>query len=511
MKLASSFFIAAATSQEQGKYKDLRAAVRNSNVESSRFSGSGPRALACTIPEVSGNVDGYYCNSKRCTLMCKPGSIPDGRARNKCVNGAWEKAFPNCITCEGSVDAEPTVADSNLGFICSVDDPTDERRCALTCSNGGDLFPSAVTNTVDLVCNCHKRKGCEWREDGSNKAADLSSYSCSVPPTTTPNPGTDTDTTGCPADKSPECTTLTTANISFQNSWTCRNCFRIRAFYSVADLDWSDRDFLFIQFDVRVSWLSWGHPIENVESLDDGFRWKVTFKENANFVSGMMFDANLRTFDDAVNVDANWVLSDIKSCPCTNTDYGSSVSTTTSTTTTTTTASTTGTSSSTTSTTTAASTTTTTSASSTSSTTSTTTTSTTTTSTTTTSTTTPAATTTAGGTCSSFSRVGQFTHYDSLSDYTNGACGLHNSGSTKAVTHFVALDYDTDYSASANCGRCVKLKCECTQSIFTGACAAGSEVIAMVVDACPDATCKQNHLDLSTSTWNQVTGNETPR
>ncbi|CAG5105612.1 Oidioi.mRNA.OKI2018_I69.chr1.g2287.t1.cds [Oikopleura dioica] len=429
MKLASSFLIAAATSQEPGKYKDLRATVRNSNVESNRSSGSHPRGLTCTIPEVSGNVDRYYCNSKRCTLMCKPGSIPDGRARNKCVDGAWEKTFPNCITCEGSVDAEPAVADNNLGFLCSVDDPTDDRRCAMTCSNGGDLFPTTATNNVDLVCNCHKKKGCEWREDGSKKAADLSSYSCSIPPTTTPNPGTDTDTTGCPAEKAPECTDLTTGNISFQNSWTCRNCFRIRASYSLDGLDWSDRDFLYFEFDVRVSWLSWGHPVENVESLDDGVRWKVTFKENANFVSGMMFDANLKTFDDAVNVNANWVLRAIKSCPCTNTDYGS---------------------------------------------------------------------------------VGEFTHYDSLSDYTNGACGLHNSGSIKAATHFVALDYDTDYSASANCGRCVKLKCECTQSVFTGACSAGSEVIAMVVDTCPDATCKQNHLDLSPSTWNEVTGDESP-
>ena len=319
MKLTSALFLASATAQEPAKYKDLRLAVRNSSGESNRVAGSSDdsrAALQCTIPEATGNVDGYYCNSKRCTLMCKPGSIPDGRARNKCVNGEWEDEFPNCITCEGSVDAEPAVADNNLGFVCSVDDPTDDRRCAMTCSNGGDLFPATAINNVDLVCNCHKKKGCEWREDGSKKAADLSSYSCSTPSVTIPE--------GCPADKAPECTQLTTHKISFQNSWTCRNCFRIRASYSLSDLDWSDLDFLVIRFDVRVSWLSWGHPVDDAVSLDndDGFLWKVTFKKNANFHSGMMFDANLRTYDLAVNVNANWVLKDIQSCPCSNTDYG---------------------------------------------------------------------------------------------------------------------------------------------------------------------------------------------
>ncbi|CBY18773.1 unnamed protein product [Oikopleura dioica] len=389
MKLSSSFLLATTTAQ---KYKDLRVSVRNGSDESNRVLGNddGRTALACTIPEATGNVDGYYCNSKFCTLMCKPGSIPDGRARNKCINGAWKDDFPNCITCENSVDDEPSAEDSNLGFLCSVDDPTDDRRCAMTCSNGGDLLPTAISNTVDLICNCHKKKGCEWREDGSKKAADLSSYSCSIPPTSHPTDPEVPD--GCPADKPSECTSITSTNISFQNSWTCRNCFRIRASYSLADLNWSDLDFLVMRFDVRVAWISWGHPIDTVESLDneDGFKYKINFKKNANFMSG------------------------------------------------------------------------------------------------------------------------ELTHYSSLSDISNGACGLHMSASTKATTHFLALDADTDYNGSRNCGRCVKLKCECSQSEFTGACATGSDVIAMVVDMCPDAQCLQGHLDLSPGTWNDVTGSEDP-
>ncbi|CBY32701.1 unnamed protein product [Oikopleura dioica] len=83
---------------------------------------------------------------------------------------------------------------------------------------------------------------------------------------------------------------------------------------------------------------------------------------------------------------------------------------------------------------------------------------------------------------------GSFTHYNTRdSDIENGACGLMWSGSNLGTTMFVALDQDTDYDSSRNCGRCIKMKCECTQSQFTGACATGQETIAIVADNCPDA------------------------
>ena len=105
-----------------------------------------------------------------------------------------------------------------------------------------------------------------------------------------------------------------------------------------------------------------------------------------------------------------------------------------------------------------------------------------------TTTTLPAGPTTTAAPCTSFNTLGSFTHYNTRDgDIENGACGLMWSGSNLGTTMFVALDQDTDYDSSRNCGRCIKMKCECTQSQFTGACATGQETIAIVADNCPDA------------------------
>ena len=100
----------------------------------------------------------------------------------------------------------------------------------------------------------------------------------------------------------------------------------------------------------------------------------------------------------------------------------------------------------------------------------------------------PAGPTTTVAPCTSFNTLGSFTHYDLRdNDIENGACGLMWSGANLGTTMFVALDQETDYDSSRNCGRCIKMKCECTQSQFPGACANGQETIAIVADNCPDA------------------------
>ena len=45
--------------------------------------------------------------------------------------------------------------------------------------------------------------------------------------------------------------------------------------------------------------MSFGHPISHVEQieLDSLENWRIHFKNNANYNSGMMWDANLRRLD----------------------------------------------------------------------------------------------------------------------------------------------------------------------------------------------------------------------
>ena len=66
------------------------------------------------------------------------------------------------------------------------------------------------------------------------------------------------------------------------------------------------------------------------------------------------------------------------------------------------------------------------------------------------------------------------------------------------------------YENSANCGRCVRVKCSCDQSesFNTDACKNGAtDTVLMVVDSCP--TCHDfGDIDTSTAGWNSITGDE---
>lgn len=215
-----------------------------------------------------------------------------------------------------------------------------------------------------------------------------------------------------------------------------------------------------IKFKIPVTWTTWSHPIDTVEALDS-LTWKVNFAAGANFDSGMMFDANLMALQ-SVSMTNSAVFDELKSCPCSNESEGTTASPGGPATTTTQPAgpTTTQPAGPTTTQATPAPTT----------------------------TTQPAVPTTTVAPCTSFNTLGSFTHYDLRdNDIENGACGLMWSGANLGTTMFVALDQDTDYDSSRNCGRCIKMKCECTQSQFPGACASGQETIAIVADNCPDA------------------------
>ena len=65
------------------------------------------------------------------------------------------------------------------------------------------------------------------------------------------------------------CASLPTNTVSFANSWTCRSCFRIAAYYKRAAFNvpvWRP-DFIHIHFGAKVDFLSWGHPVAGVNKL----------------------------------------------------------------------------------------------------------------------------------------------------------------------------------------------------------------------------------------------------
>ena len=61
--------------------------------------------------------------------------------------------------------------------------------------------------------------------------------------------------------------------------------------------NWDDQDYVDIDFRYKVVWINFGHPIDKVEDKGKN-RWRVWFKKGANFLSGMMWDANLRTLQN---------------------------------------------------------------------------------------------------------------------------------------------------------------------------------------------------------------------
>jgi len=308
------------------------------------------------------------------------------------------------------------------------------------------------------------------RINGSPTVTDPSAVTCvgGQPPNTGPAPTSGT----CPS-KDPTCTSLPKNAITYSNSWTCRNCFRIRANYkfkSVGVTNWEDKDFIDIDFKYKVLWLSYGHPIERVEQqTGTGMpknRWRLYFKSGANFVSGMMWDANLQTVNREWINSGNIIMRTF-SCPCSNaggSTWGTSAPTNPPTK--------------------------------------------------------PVTQPTHAPTCSLGSDIsgtyrGLITWYQAKPTRHFNWNDLKNSGSI-GWTHFAALPksrYNAAidrYEGSANCGRCVRVRCSCDQVQFTGACQnGGTETILMVVDSCP--TCPHvGDINTSTAGWNDITGNERP-
>ncbi|CAG5091186.1 Oidioi.mRNA.OKI2018_I69.PAR.g12906.t1.cds [Oikopleura dioica] len=114
-----------------------------------------------------------------------------------------------------------------------------------------------------------------------------------------------------------ECDELTNSEIYFENQWTCRNCFRVRATYgqnSGFKFNPAKGDFVSVRFTEPVVWQTFNHPVKKVTEVGDDNTWKIDFKHDGNFMSGMIFEGNLQTSDDNLHVDGNWIIESAQQC-----------------------------------------------------------------------------------------------------------------------------------------------------------------------------------------------------
>lgn len=287
----------------------------------------------CPPLVLTDNMSELVCDEEYCVNICKSNSSPipngdnaGGSAKLRCKGANprrdkpvayWNKDQPKCGTCGPAPEAPPTFTDSSIDAVCSIA-TNNMKECALTCMNGGKINGKSGIKTK---CICDKSEGkCFWALKKTE--IDTETLFCEAPAVTTIAPGPTVDPEDSCATKDSTCTTLSEDSIKYSNSWTCRNCFRIRADYKFKPagiMNWEDKDYLDISFKYKVTWITYGHPIDNVEDISNGYVWRVWFKSGANFVSGMMWDANLQTVQNQWITD-NVILRGAASCPCSNTD-----------------------------------------------------------------------------------------------------------------------------------------------------------------------------------------------
>ncbi|CAG5104845.1 Oidioi.mRNA.OKI2018_I69.chr1.g1597.t1.cds [Oikopleura dioica] len=97
----------------------------------------------------------------------------------------------------------------------------------------------------------------------------------------------------CGKNRHAKCRSLGNSEIFFENEWTCRNCFRIRAYYGTGggfNFDPSKGDFVSIKFTEPVFFQKWNHPLTEPAEIagSNKHHWKMNFKNDGNFVSGMI-------------------------------------------------------------------------------------------------------------------------------------------------------------------------------------------------------------------------------
>ena len=295
MKLYSLLVSGLTAESNRVRYRDVLTAYREGKVSEVKWERQiNPNFLEhsnCPTLKTDNNIEEWVCENEACVAVCKTNSSPmpngnnfNGSTRLRCkkpkaqkgeTEPYWNKLPPVCQTCDpdGDRNADPDITDSTIDAVCNIG-LKNMKECYMSCTNGGKI---GGKKKVTAKCFCDKPNpdnGCYWKSN--REEIDMAALKCSKPskPPTTSKPNS------CQT-KDPACTTLSEGAITYSNSWTCRNCFRIRANYrfpAEGITNWEDKDYVDIDFRYKVSWISFGHPIDKVEHQGKN-RWRLFFKK----------------------------------------------------------------------------------------------------------------------------------------------------------------------------------------------------------------------------------------
>ncbi|CBY42034.1 unnamed protein product [Oikopleura dioica] len=255
------------------------------------------------------------CSGGQCRTICKPGYFTIGkRDKAKCKsNGHWNFPLPDCETCAmAEIQSRP-----GLDSYCTIDERRGRTTCKLSCTNGSLIYGRL---SRPVACKCHNKKGCEWmftgpgmrKEDRHHVDLDKLEEICPRPPTTDPVEVVDT----CPqAEKEPTCTDVTNKG-TILNSWTCRDCHRVRVYFNKNNYPalrntFDNRDSLYVKFSVRVQFDKWAHPAMRPIYLGAN-EYRIPFSPFKDFTDGWVdFSAEFRPLGSVEPT-----IERIRTCPC---------------------------------------------------------------------------------------------------------------------------------------------------------------------------------------------------
>lgn len=257
---------------------------------------------SCPAIEKPAGANQIECNQASCAVVCKSGYAISGNLRSKCKRGkkgapnSWGLPLGKCITCPG----EPTFSDPKVWKSCWVESKSNKRVCKFGCTDGEKLVGSKKA-----LCKCNrKEQSCGWSM--KRKPADWSTITC--------NDGNLLDKDGkikC-SKKKKKCTDVTKAT-TIMNSWTCRNCFRMRSKWDIPST-FDNRDHMLMTFDEDVQVQNFAHPMKSASNPSGDLRtWYIEFSEEAEFGDRHMdFTSEWRYFEKPAS------LISADACPCSN-------------------------------------------------------------------------------------------------------------------------------------------------------------------------------------------------
>jgi len=254
------------------------------------------------------------CNGSRCASICTPGYFTKGRFDGSiCRKGKWSIPQPACETCAmPEIQSRP-----GLDSMCAVNARNGRMTCKIQCTNGGKIFGKI---SRPIACKCHNKNGCHWmftgkgmrREDKHKVDLDALERICPRPEKPNPPPVVDT----CPkAEKVPKCTNVT-KHAQVMNSWTCRDCHRLRVYfnkrnYAPALNKFDNRDSLYVKLSVRAQFDKWAHPAEKPIYIGNN-EYRIPFSALKDFTDGNVdFTAEFRPLG---SVEPKIV--SVRTCPC---------------------------------------------------------------------------------------------------------------------------------------------------------------------------------------------------